>query len=109
MKGHSGLSLLTSQIPNLLLPLCLQKPRGRKAQVTNSTEDSLGMRCMELGHSGVNSASIEPMARTCMQEDCKIGERKNNSLRFPMTVLYVLYLKSSISFLVPRYFKINLE
>lgn len=66
MEGHSGLSLLTSQIPNLLLPLCLQKPHGRKAQVTNSTEDSLGVRCMELGNSGVNSASNEPIDRTCM-------------------------------------------
>lgn len=109
MKGHSGLTLLTSQVSNLLLPLCLQKTCGRKAQVTNSTEDSLGVRCMELGHSGVNLASNEPMHKTCMQEDCKIGERKNNNLRFPMTVLYVLHLKSSASFLLPLYFKINVE
>lgn len=103
------MTLPTSQVSNLLLPLCLQKPRGRKAQVTNSTEDSLGMRCMELGHSGENSAWNEPIDTTCMQEDCKIGERKNNSLRFPMAVLYVLHLESSISLLVLLYFKINLE
>lgn len=60
-------------------------------------------------HTGTILALNKPRDITCLQEDGKRGERKDNNLRFPMSVLNVPYWKVSISFLIPLYFKINLD
>lgn len=64
-----------------LISYC-QKLQGREAQVTNSTEDSLGQRYMELKYIGANLALNKLRDKTCIQEDGKIGGNKNNNLSF---------------------------